>query len=146
VGDAIPVMKNTHVGTIVALVLTLVFVWIIPWLTIWAAFGAANQLMAGLALLLISLWAMSEGRKHTWALYPAGFMIVTTIAALLYLAYKNFFVALPAALGAGNTQGSIAAILVGLIALVLIVAAAFLVADGWKALRSPQKQEATKAA
>jgi carbon starvation protein len=143
VGDALPVMKNVHVGTIVALLLTLLFVWIIPWLTIWAAFGAANQLMAGLALLLIALWAMSEGRKHTWALYPSIFMIVTTLAALLYLAYTNFFIKLP---GAASAQAAVAAILVGLIALVLVVAAAFLVIDGWKALQAPRKEEAAEAA
>ena len=139
VGDAVPVMKNVHVGTIVALILTLIFVWIIPWLTIWAAFGAANQLMAGLALLLISLWLKAEGRKNTWALYPSFFMIVTTIAALLFLAYVNFFKKLPAAT---TTQASIASVLVGLIALVLVVAAAFLVTDGWKALGKPKKEAA----
>jgi len=139
VGDAVPVMKNVHVGTIVALILTLIFVWIIPWLTIWSAFGAANQLMAGLALLLISLWLMSEGRKHTWAFYPSIFMIVTTIAALLFLAYVNFFKTLPAA---KTAQASIAAILVGIIALVLVVAAALLVADGWKAISKPAKETA----
>jgi len=143
VGDKMPVMKNMHVGTIVALILTLVFVWVIPWLTIWAAFGAANQLMAGLALLLIALWAMSEGRKHIWALYPAAFMIVTTIAALLYLAYDNFLVKLP---GATTSQAGIAAVLVGIIALVLVVAAAFLVYDGWKALRKLQEKKASAAA
>jgi carbon starvation protein len=143
VGDALPVMKNVHVGTIVALLLTLLFVWIIPWLTIWAAFGAANQLMAGLALLLIALWLMSEGRKNTWALYPSIFMIVTTLAALLYLAYTNFFIKLP---GAASTQAAVAAILVGIIALVLVVAAAFLIVDGWKALQAPRKEEAAEAA
>jgi carbon starvation protein len=140
VGDAVPVMKNIHVGTIVALILTLIFVWIIPWLTIWSAFGAANQLMAGLALLLITLWLMSEGKKHAWALYPSIFMIVTTLAALLYLAYVNFFKALPAA---KTAQASIAAVLVGIIALVLVVAAAFLIADGWQAVqRAGKKVEA----
>jgi carbon starvation protein len=143
VGDAVPAMRNKHVGTVVALVLTVIFVWIIPWLAIWAAFGAANQLMAGLALLLISLWLMSEGRKHTWALYPSAFMIITTIAALLYLAYTNFFVKLPAA---ASVQAAIAAVLVGIIALVLVVAAGFLIADGLKALRKPQKAEASEAA
>ncbi len=135
VGEKFPAMKNIHVGTTVALILTLVFVWVIPWLTIWSAFGAANQLMAGLALMLIALWAMSEGRKHAWALYPAVFMIVTTIAALLYLAYTNFAkLATPDI----TTQAAIAAVLVGIIAVVLVVAAAFLVYDGWKALRKPQ--------
>jgi len=138
VGDAVPVMKNVHVGSIVALILTLVFVWIIPWLTIWSAFGAANQLMAGLALLLITLWLTSEGRKHAWALYPSIFMIVTTIAALLYLAYVNLFRTLPSA---ASVQASIAAILVGIIALVLVVAAAFLIVDGWQAIQRAGKEE-----
>ena len=131
-GDALPVMKNVHVGSIVALLLTLLFVWVIPWLAIWGAFGGANQLMAGLALLLITLWLMSEGRKHAWALYPAIFMIVTTIAALLYLAYVNLLKKLPAATTA---QASLASALVGIICLVLVVAAAILVADGWKAIQ-----------
>jgi carbon starvation protein len=127
----------------VALILTLLFVWIIPWLTIWSAFGASNQLMAGLALLLISLWLKAEGRKNAWALYPSFFMIITTIAALLYLAYTNFFKALPAA---DTAQKSIAAVLVGVIAVVLVVAAAFLIVDGWKALQAPRKEEAAEAA
>jgi carbon starvation protein len=138
VGNQVPVMKNIHVGTTVALVLTLIFVWVIPWLTIWSAFGAANQLMAGLALLLISLWLMSEGRKHLWALIPSVFMIVTTIAALIYLAYTN----IKSLVGGGlTTQNIIAAILVAIIAVVLIVAALFLIWDGAKALLRPRKKE-----
>ncbi|MCR4407698.1 MAG: carbon starvation protein A [Anaerolineae bacterium] len=140
-GDAVPAMKNVHVGTIVALLLTLLFVWVIPWLTIWAAFGAANQLMAGLALMLVSLWLMSEGRKNAWTLYPSIFMIVTTIAALLFLAYTNF-----KKLATPNitTQAFLASLLVGIIALVLVVAAAVLIADGWKALRKPRAKEAVE--
>jgi len=142
IGDKAPVMKNVHVGTSVALLLTLVFVWIIPWLTIWTAFGAANQLMAGLALLLIALWAMAEGRKHTWALYPAFFMIITTIAALIYLAYTNF-----TKLGAAKitVQATIASLLVGIIAVVLVVAAIVLVLDGLKALGKKKPGEAKAA-
>ncbi len=139
VGTAVPVMKNVHVGTIVALLLTILFVWIIPWLTIWVAFGASNQLMAGLALLLIALWAMSEGKKHTWALYPSIFMIITTIAALLFVAYDNLVRKLPVAT---TVEASLASALIGIICLVLVVAAAFLVVDGWRALRKPRAKEA----
>jgi carbon starvation protein len=142
VGDAVPVMKNVHVGSIVALLLTLLFVWVIPWLTIWGAFGGANQLMAGLALLLITLWLMSEGRKYAWALYPAAFMIVTTVAALLYLAYVNLVVKLPAA---ASVQASLASALVGIICLVLVVAAVILVADGWQAIQQAGKEKAAEA-
>ena len=143
VGNQIPVMKNVHVGTIVALLLTLLFVWIIPWLAIWGAFGASNQLMAGLALLLIALWLKSEGRKNAWALYPAIFMIITTMAALVYLGYVNFIKLVNPDI---TTQGFIASILLGIIAVVLIVAALFLINDGWKALRAPAPKKAAKAA
>jgi carbon starvation protein len=142
VGDAVPVMKNVHVGSIVALLLTLLFVWVIPWLTIWGAFGGANQLMAGLALLLITLWLMSEGRKHAWAFYPAIFMIVTTVAALLYLAYVNLVKKLPAA---ASVQASLASLLVGIICLVLVIAAAFMIVDGWQAIQRAGKEEAAEA-
>ena len=120
-------------------VLTLLFVWVIPWLAIWGAFGASNQLMAGLALLLIALWLKSEKRKNTWALYPAIFMIVTDLAALIFLAYGNFKkLANPEI----TTQGFIASVLLGIIAVVLIIAAAILIMDGWKALRAPTKAAA----
>ncbi|UCE00007.1 MAG: carbon starvation protein A [Chloroflexota bacterium] len=142
VGDRVPIMKNVHVGTTIALLLTVLFVWIIPWLAIWGAFGASNQLMAGLALMLIALWLRSEGRRNSWALYPAVFMIITDLAALIYLAYVNI-TKLP---GAATTQAFIAALLLAIIAVVLIVAALFLLVDGWKALRAPRKAEATKSA
>ncbi len=133
-GDKVPVMKNVHVGTIVALILTAIFVWIIPWLTIWTAFGGANQLMAGLALLLISLWLKSEGRKNTWALYPSFFMLVTTFTALILLALNQF-----KAMGvAKTTETRLAALLVGVIAVVLLGAAVFLIYDGLKALRKKE--------
>jgi carbon starvation protein len=140
-GDRIPALKNVHVGSIIALLLTLLFVWIIPWLAIWGAFGGANQLMAGLALMLIALWLRSEGRRNAWALYPAIFMIITDLAALGYLAYTRFFRSLPSALEAANTQGAIASILVGGIALVLMIAALILIFDGWKALNKPAAKE-----
>jgi hypothetical protein len=70
-------------------------------------------------------------------------MIVTDMAALIYLAYTRLLVKLPAA---DTTQAVLANLIVGIIALVLIVAAAFLIVDGWKALQAPRKEEAAEAA
>jgi carbon starvation protein len=136
IGDRIPAMKNIHVGSLVALFLTFIFVLIIPWLTIWGAFGGANQLMAGLALLLISLWLMSEGRKHSWALYPAIFMIVTDIAALLYIAYTNLVNKMP---DAATTQAAVASGVIGAICLVLVIAALILIVDAWQAIQKMRR-------
>ena len=57
------------------------------------------------------------------------------MAALLWLGYSN----LTKLSAAKTTQDFIAALLLLIIAVVLIVAAAFLIYDGWKALRAPRK-------
>ncbi|MGQ9599177.1 MAG: carbon starvation CstA family protein [Anaerolineae bacterium] len=140
-GDRFPAMKNVHVGTIVALALTLLLIWVVPFLQIWVVFGAANQLMASLALLLITLWLMSKGKNYQWTLWPFVFMFVTTIGALLYKAYEAFFINLPKTADpvankiANVGQFTAAQIIIGLIALILVVAALILAWDGLQAIR-----------
>ena len=130
-GDRIPALHNVHVGTIIALVLTLILIWIVPFLQIWVVFGAANQLMASLALLLISLWLLSKGKNFQWSFWPFVFMFVTTIAALLWNAYSALLVKLPQA----KTADAFAAqLIIGIVALVLVVAAGILAYDGLRAL------------
>ncbi|HSJ52573.1 MAG TPA: carbon starvation CstA family protein, partial [Anaerolineae bacterium] len=140
-GDRIPALRNVHVGTIVALVLTLILIWLVPFLQIWVVFGAANQLMASLALLLVTLWLMSKGKAYQWTLWPFAFMFVTTIAALFYKAYEAFFINLPKATALAEAQKltvgqvTVANVLVGIVSLILIVAAGLLAWDGLAAIR-----------
>ncbi|MGC8781014.1 MAG: carbon starvation CstA family protein, partial [Anaerolineae bacterium] len=140
-GDPFPIIRNVHVGTIIALVLTLVLIWLVPFLQIWAVFGAANQLMASLAQLLITLWLMSKGKQYLWTFIPFVFMFVTTIGALLYKAYEAFFINLPkTADPVANKISNVgeftsAQVIIGLVSLILVVAALFLAWDGIQALR-----------
>jgi len=140
-GDRFPIMKNTHVGTIVALILTLALIWLVPFLQIWVVFGAANQLMASLALLLVTLWLMSKGKNYQWTYWPAIFMFVTTIAALLYKAYEAFFINLPKTADpatykiANVGQYTTAQIIIGVVCLILIAAAGILAWDSFGAIR-----------
>jgi carbon starvation protein len=138
-GDSIPVMRNVHVGSIIALLLTLFLIWIVPFLGIWVMFGAANQLMASLALLLITLWLMSKGKSYLWTFVPFVFMFVTTIAALLYKVVESIDkLAAP-----GLTGEAIAAnLIIALVALLLIVAAGILAWDGLQAIRRFRAQAA----
>ena len=141
-GDRVPVLKNVHVGSVVALVLTLALIWLVPFLQIWVVFGAANQLMASLALLLVTLWLMSKGKNYQWTIWPFLFMFITTIGALLYKAYEAFFMNLPNAAAIAEAQKltvgqvAVANIIIGLVSLVLIVAALFLAYDAWQAIRT----------
>ncbi len=52
------------------------------WKTIWPIFGAANQLIAALTLVVISSWLLSQKKHAKFTLIPAIFMLVTTIGAL----------------------------------------------------------------
>jgi carbon starvation protein len=54
-------------------------------LTIWPVFGSANQLMAALALITVSVWLLKRGKNALFTVLPAVFMTVTTIASLVYL-------------------------------------------------------------
>jgi carbon starvation protein len=150
-GDRVPALKNVHVGTIVALVLTLILIWLVPFLQLWTVFGAANQLMASLALLLATVWLMSKGKNYQWTVWPFLFMFVTTIGALLYKAYEAFFMLLPDATARAQAakvtveQFAAAQILIGAVDLVLVVAAVLLAYDAFRAMRAGAATVETRA-
>ena len=150
-GDQIPAMKNVHVGSIIALLLTLVLIWLVPFLQIWVVFGAANQLMASLALLLVTLWLLSKGKNYQWTLWPFVFMFITTIGALLYKVYESFLINLPNAAALAEKQkitvGQVSAanVIIGAVSLVLVVAALILAWDAFKAFQHQRASEPAKA-
>ena len=145
-GDKMPIMKNVHVGTILALVFTLALIWFVPFLQIWVMFGAANQLMASLALLLVTLWLKNKGKNYQWTFWPFIFMFITTIGALLYKAYEAFFINLPKTADpvankiANVGQFTTAQVIIGVVAMILVVTAMILAWDAWKAFRQPKAE------
>ncbi len=147
-GDKLPAMKNVHVGTIIALIFTLALIWLVPFLQIWVMFGAANQLMASLALLLVTLWLKGKGKNYQWTFWPFVFMFVTTIGALLYKAFEAFFINLPKTADptankiANVGQYTAAQIIIGAVAIVLVVTALILAWDAMKAFRQPAAKPA----
>jgi len=50
--------------------------------TIWPLFGAANQLLAALALLAVAAWLGNIGRNNKMFLFPMAFMLVVTLTSL----------------------------------------------------------------
>lgn len=59
------------------------------WQTIWPVFGSANQLLAALALIAISVWLKNSGRNYKMVIIPMIFMFVVTVVALGQLIIKN---------------------------------------------------------
>ena len=54
------------------------------WRILWPAFGASNQLVAALALLVTSCWLVDRGSARRVTLIPALVMLVTTVGALVW--------------------------------------------------------------
>ncbi len=130
-GDISPIFKNAHVGTIIASILGVILV-LTGWFQyLWILFGGANQLMASLALMLVTAYLMSEGKPAAYAFYPMIFMFVTTVAALLYTSYG-----LLSKVFTGAVKGAEALIgntLMGFIGFFLVIAAIILGVEGVKA-------------
>ena len=142
-GDISPVFKNAHVGTIIASILGIILVLTGWWQYLWVLFGGANQLMASLALMLVSAWLISEGRPSGWAFYPMIFMFVTTIAALLFTSYNLLVMKVLA--GAVKGEALVGNTLMGIVALFLVVAALVLAWEGFKAFRRFREVKAAPA-
>ncbi len=137
-GDMVPVLRNVHVGSIVALILSGVLIWTGFWQRIWVLFGGSNQLMASLALLIVSLWLASKGKNYLWAFIPFIFMFITTIVALGLTGYKSF-AAVDLGKGIGAAIGNIIA---GALAVILIICAIILAIDGVRAIMRTVAKEA----
>jgi carbon starvation protein len=136
-GDKIPAFRNVHFGTIVGILATLVILWTGFWSRIWILFGGSNQLFAGLALVLITIWLAQTGKSYQWAMWPAIFMYVTTVAALGVTAWVSFKAAFTPGLTAAFVFGNLLAAVIGaaLLVLSLILAADALKAFGKARLR-----------
>jgi len=128
--DISPVFRNAHVGTFVASVLGMILVLTGWWQYLWVLFGGANQLMASLALMLVTAWLMSEGKPAAWTFYPMIFMFVTTIAALIYTSYTLLQKVVT---GAVKGEALIGNTLMGLVGFFLVLAAITLGIEGLKA-------------
>ena len=112
------------------------------WQYLWVLFGGANQLMASLALMLVTAWLMSEGKTYAWTFYPMIFMFVTTIAALLY---TSFSLLSKVAHGEVKGEALVGNTLMGLVGFFLVIAALVLGVEGVKAFNRYQAAESGSA-
>lgn len=141
VGESVPVLRNMHVSTVVSMILTLLLVLTGTWVYLWQLFGAANQLMAALSLLIVTVWLKSLKRNPAYAMYPMLFMYVTTLAATLVTA-RNLFVTIVPKGGAAAT-GAWAMIIISVL---LFITALIIGWDGYQAFVRYSKGETPKAA
>ena len=125
-GDKIPIFKNKFVVTIAVVFVSYLIGATDGWQKIWPIFGATNQLIAAVALFVVATWLMAVKKPTQYVLYPAIFMVITTIGALGWQAWR-FFTAPEPNLFLGAT------------AVVLIGLAVFVGNEGMQALRGKRE-------
>ncbi len=138
-GDVWVGFKNAHIAAIVSMGLTLLLVLSGTWIYLWQLFGASNQLMAALGLLIVCLWLRSEGRNPRYAFWPMLFMYATTMAAILVTAYNLYASILTNPAIAAEPMNYIGAVAMIIVALLLFAAAIVIAYDAWNAWHRPKQ-------
>ncbi|MFZ3210558.1 MAG: carbon starvation CstA family protein [Terriglobales bacterium] len=132
-GDAWVGFKNAHIAAFISMLLTLLLVLSGTWVYLWQLFGASNQLMAALSLLIVSLWLKSVGKSPRFALYPMLFMYITTMAAMVVTAYNLYASILSNPKIAAQPVNVIGAVVMIIVTALLFVASALIAYDAWRA-------------
>ena len=122
-GNRLDKYSATAVGVAIALVLLFWKTGNTPaWVLIWPVFGAANQLVAAMALLAIGVWVIRCLKKPAnFIMIPMLFMLITTFAGLGLLIVDNL-----------KKQP-----LLAIISAILLIMAFVLVKMAWGALNKP---------
>ncbi len=131
-GEKIPLLNNKYIASILFLAVT--FILASPtlggtWIYIWVLFGGSNQLMAGLSLMIITLWLIDMKKGWMISGIPGVFMIITTIAALGFASYQSL------TKGISSTPIAPGNIAAGIIGVILIIAALIMCVDIYRAFQ-----------
>src|SRR5213594_2702992 len=134
-GDVFPPVRNQHVSSLICVALAILLMMTGTWVYLWQLFGGANQMMAALSLLLVTVWLASVGKNWMYAGLPAAFMYVTTCASILVTAYNLYSNVYQINMAAGRTIPVVGSALMILVALLLVVAALYIGLDTWRAFQ-----------
>ncbi len=82
----IKVLTNRYVAAAIAAFTPLILIFggeDLSWKRLWPIFGATNQMLAGLSLLVLSIYLFQKGRKIVFTLIPMVFLVVMTSIAMV---------------------------------------------------------------
>ena len=140
-------IANKYVAPIIVLVIGGIFAYSGAWVNLWLLFGGSNQLLAGLALILVSIYLAKVKKPSKYTLGPAIFMIITCEAALLFESVSFFRAVI---LGSPISAGKVAEIpwlastlnvIFGIIGIILFILGLVVAYDAAKAYGRARRGE-----
>jgi carbon starvation protein len=114
------ILTNPWVGTVITVVLG-IYLAIGGYSKIWPLFGAANQLLAGLALMAVAAWLGNIGKNNKMFIIPMIFMLVATITSLCITFYQRVSAIAGGAADSGNILQTVFAALLVILSVTLVV-------------------------
>ncbi|MEJ5350831.1 MAG: carbon starvation protein A [Melioribacteraceae bacterium] len=117
-------VKNRYIATAITVLFGAALTLSGQSMSIWPVFGSANQLLAAIALLALTVWVAHLNIDMKFTLIPMLFMFAVTLTSLLMLFYNNLI--------SGNFALSF-------ISLLLFVLAVILALQAYQVLRKNQK-------
>lgn len=84
------IMKTYIFNSFLCVALMFILAYYNAFLVIWPIFGSANQLLASLALIAVSVWLVKRGKNIWFTVIPAIFMMVTTLYSLVILLLEKY--------------------------------------------------------
>lgn len=107
------------------------------WLKFWTLFGASNQLLAALSLLVITVWLHQARQRIAFTLFPMLFVLSITLWSLVKLVLANFAAAKGIDMAFFN---AISALALTLLALYLVLTAIVRLREGRTASLVPEAE------
>lgn len=137
------IFKNPYISALIACLVVYFIGRTGTWVYIWVLFGSSNQLLASLALLLVTIWLLREKKPAYFTGIPMAFVMATTLGALCIVSWKTLGVA-GEAIAAGEIAKAAGNAAAGIIGILLLILALVLIYEGGKAY-SKIKAEIAKA-
>ena len=126
--------SNPYVATLITVVIGIVL-GMTGYTIIWPLFGAANQLLAALALLAVCAWLGNAGKNNKMFYIPMVFMLVVTLTSLVQTLYAKGLVLMA---GSGDL---FSAAVQAILAAILFVLAIVLAVKGAKTIFGKKKPQ-----
>lgn len=120
------IMKSYLFNALLCVILMFLLAYNNAFLVIWPIFGSANQLLASLALIAVSVWLVKRDKNIWFTVLPAIFMMVTTLYSLVVLLLDKY-------IPKQNIMLSVADVLLIILSIGVIVMAY----KKWRQLRKP---------
>ena len=131
-GRRLPVFRNRIVAALVGVVGAFLLGLSGKWSVLWPVFASANQLVAALTLIVLTAYLIGIKKPSAYTLYPAVFMLATTIGALVWNGIRFFF----------PPEGTSVNITLGTTCVVLLVLALLVATEAPRSVRAARRRAA----